>query len=159
MVTRYKDIASTFTSEMLTGNDLSDWAKDLLVDWSDNDPISTKETDRNNAVHDIQGNRNPYIDDPQFIVEIWGGGIIDTTGDTTIKSISHLRKFDFSYQNGVIEIDKVDNTDSELRIVSIIGREISVYNLSKFENVIHIRLETGIYIAVINGVGKKFVVE
>lgn len=52
------------------------WLVDLLLQWHANDPVSQKEIDRNNAVHAIQGNRNPFIDVPNFVNLIWG----DETG-------------------------------------------------------------------------------
>lgn len=36
------------------------------------DPVSTKETNRNNAVYGIQKNRNPFIDHPELAEYIWG---------------------------------------------------------------------------------------
>jgi endonuclease I len=50
------------------------WFLNLLVKWSTNDPVSQKEIDRNNAVYAIQGNRNPYIDHPEYITAVWVGG-------------------------------------------------------------------------------------
>jgi hypothetical protein len=35
------------------------------------DPVSTKEIDRNNDVYMMQGNRNPYIDHPEYVLLIW----------------------------------------------------------------------------------------
>lgn len=35
--------------------------------WNDEDPVSEKELNRNDAIERIQGNRNPFIDVPQFI--------------------------------------------------------------------------------------------
>ncbi len=43
----------------------------LLLKWHYNDPVSPKEIARNNAVYTIQGNRNPYVDHPEYIDEIW----------------------------------------------------------------------------------------
>ena len=51
---------------------LQDWAIDMLLDWHRSDPVSDKETDRNDAVYDIQGNRNPFVDDPDLVEYIWG---------------------------------------------------------------------------------------
>jgi endonuclease I len=72
MMTRYLDLVSTWTSPMLSGNDLSAWAESMLIQWNDDDPVSEKETDRNNAVYEIQANRNPFIDHPEWVSEIWG---------------------------------------------------------------------------------------
>lgn len=51
---------------------LQDWALDMLLAWHEADPVSTKEKSRNETVYDIQGNRNPFIDDPDLVSYIWG---------------------------------------------------------------------------------------
>lgn len=48
------------------------WTLDLLMRWADEDPVSQKEIDRNNAVYGIQGNRNPYVDYPGLEDYVWG---------------------------------------------------------------------------------------
>lgn len=50
----------------------SQWALDMLLRWAQEDPVSQKEIDRNNAVHRIQHNRNPYIDYPGLEQYVWG---------------------------------------------------------------------------------------
>lgn len=47
------------------------WYINMLLRWSAQDPVSQKEIDRNNAVYAYQGNRNPYIDHPEWINVIW----------------------------------------------------------------------------------------
>jgi len=51
---------------------LSSWQLEMLMKWAKNDPVSEKETNRNNAVYDIQQNRNPYIDYPGLEEYVWG---------------------------------------------------------------------------------------
>lgn len=48
------------------------WMMTLLLQWHANDPVSQKEIDRNNAVFAIQGNRNPFIDEPTWVYMVWG---------------------------------------------------------------------------------------
>jgi len=48
------------------------WAIDLLLKWHRNDPVSEKERVRQEAVFQIQGNRNPFIDYPNLVEYIWG---------------------------------------------------------------------------------------
>lgn len=48
------------------------WQLEMLMKWAKNDPVSEKETNRNNAVYCIQGNRNPFIDYPGLQEYIWG---------------------------------------------------------------------------------------
>ncbi len=43
----------------------------MLYRWHLADPVSQKEIDRNNAVYGIQGNRNPYIDHPDWVARVF----------------------------------------------------------------------------------------
>lgn len=47
------------------------WYINLLLQWHNQDPVSQKEIDRNNAVYSIQKNRNPFIDHPEWVNVIW----------------------------------------------------------------------------------------
>ncbi|MBK9292104.1 MAG: endonuclease [Bacteroidetes bacterium] len=58
-------------SEMTQGAEIRPWAVNLLLRWHQQDPVSQKETDRNNAVYALQQNRNPFIDRPEFAALIW----------------------------------------------------------------------------------------
>ncbi|WP_027379372.1 endonuclease [Chryseobacterium daeguense] len=44
----------------------------MLLQWHQQDPVSQKEIDRNNAVYTLQKNRNPFIDNPAWVNAIWG---------------------------------------------------------------------------------------
>lgn len=48
------------------------WAKDLLLKWSAQDPVSEKEQVRNDGIYKHQKNRNPFIDLPELADHIWG---------------------------------------------------------------------------------------
>lgn len=51
---------------------LNTWTVALLLKWNSQDPVSTKEINRNDAVYGIQNNRNPFIDHPELAEYIWG---------------------------------------------------------------------------------------
>lgn len=81
MVTCYEEqIPTWYTSfadaqPTLDGNKypgLSAWQLKMLMKWAKNDPVSEKEINRNNAVYNIQKNRNPFIDYPGLEEYIWG---------------------------------------------------------------------------------------
>lgn len=44
----------------------------MLLQWHQQDPVSQREIDRNNAVYTLQKNRNPFIDNPAWADMIWG---------------------------------------------------------------------------------------
>ena len=73
--TRYEDQVNQWSHPMLNGTNeqvFSDWFLNILLQWHEQDPVSQREIDRNNAVFRYQGNRNPYIDHPEWVSTIWG---------------------------------------------------------------------------------------
>lgn len=73
MATRYyKEDSGWPGSAMVVGSQFKSWAKVMLLIWAEQDPVSVKETNRNNAVYAIQKNRNPFIDHPEYANMIWG---------------------------------------------------------------------------------------
>jgi len=75
IATRYENQIKQWSCPMLAGNSTSvfkAWSIALLLKWHRQDPVSEKETNRNNAVYNIQKNRNPFIDYPDLVELIWG---------------------------------------------------------------------------------------
>lgn len=74
MATCYQDYTWKYTYMVQNGTypTLKPWAIDMLLDWARRDQVSQKEIDRNEAVYQIQGNRNPFIDFPELAEYIWG---------------------------------------------------------------------------------------
>lgn len=76
MATRYEDrIANWGSCPICNGSDdqaFDSWVVDLLLQWHEQDPVSDKERDRNDAVYVYQENRNPFIDYPELVEKIWG---------------------------------------------------------------------------------------
>lgn len=72
MCVRYKDEMPAWTGESFSGGDLSSWTENMLLQWHVLDPVSQKERDRNNNVYIIQHNRNPFVDQPDWVFSIWG---------------------------------------------------------------------------------------
>ncbi len=86
VATRYEDeIAGWGDTDMFDGTSdhvFSDWFLEILLSWHNQDPVSQREIDRNNAVYSYQENRNPFIDHPGWVAEIW-----DTSPDTEAPTI------------------------------------------------------------------------
>lgn len=75
MITAYENQISKWRSPQLnktTYPGFSDWALELFIKWHRQDPVSDKERARNEAVYNLQGNRNPYIDFPNLAEYVWG---------------------------------------------------------------------------------------
>jgi len=54
-------------SDMTDGAELLPWAVNMLLEWHLEDPVSRKELERNGTIYMMQGNRNPFIDHPEFV--------------------------------------------------------------------------------------------
>ena len=67
----YQEDGSWDNSDMTTKSVIKDWAMTMLLRWHEEDPVSEKEINRNNAVYSIQSNRNPFVDYPEFANKIW----------------------------------------------------------------------------------------
>lgn len=86
-VTRYETQLSGFSSGDMLGNSaypgLQTWELNQLLAWHNLDPVSPAEIGRNDASYLYQGNRNPYIDNPNYVNLVWGTPTTDTQVPTT----------------------------------------------------------------------------
>lgn len=83
MATRYENLIAGWEKNDTNGDVILNgtsfpayetWFLNMLGEWSVADPVSQKEIDRNNAIYALQGNRNPFIDHPEYVYSIWGVG-------------------------------------------------------------------------------------
>jgi endonuclease I len=103
------------TRDILDGNSypaFKSWYVDMLIEWHKADPVSEKEINRNNAVYQIQGNRNPYIDHPEWVECVWKENCVSQA--TVIIS-------DVKYQPAMPDETSTVNVSS---IVNIYGNDV-----------------------------------
>lgn len=85
--TRYESKLSSFDDNDILTNSafpgVEDWELAVFKEWHTNDPVSQREIDRNNAAYTYQGNRNPFIDHPEYVALIWGTTTPDTEAPST----------------------------------------------------------------------------
>ncbi len=85
-VTRYQNLVGNWSSYAMfdgsTDKVFTDTFLNILLTWHQNDPVSQKEIDRNNAIYNYQGNRNPFVDHPEWAALIWNP-TPDTEAPTT----------------------------------------------------------------------------
>lgn len=67
-----KDVGSRYAMQNDTYLEFQDWEIEVLIQWHRQDPVSSKEIDRADAVNHFQHNRNPFIDYPCLAEYIWG---------------------------------------------------------------------------------------
>ena len=139
MLTRYLPNLPAWDTPMLQGDNFTAWAASLILAWHVADPVSEKEIDRNNAIFELQGNRNPFIDQPQWAHYIWGPTA--SVSDVTVADAN------LWYSDGMIYMVTNGITLHELSIHDGTGRSISTYDLHISDRAITLELPRGIYFA------------
>ncbi|KAF2327492.1 endonuclease [Flavobacterium nitrogenifigens] len=80
--TRYENTVAGYSYAMFNGSSNQVFTTaflNMLLAWHAQDPVSAREIARNNAIYSRQNNRNPFIDHPEYVNQIWGG---TPSGDT-----------------------------------------------------------------------------
>jgi endonuclease I len=150
MSTRYESEDATWQNwEMANGAELTPAAVNLLLLWHNNDPVSQKEIDRNEAVFLLQGNRNPFIDYPQFADCIWG------TSDCIALAINE-NEWETSFSlypnptnNNLSVSTAINNNIYSYSIIDLVGKQI-INNHSFAINIPTDKLAKGNYILQLN---------
>ena len=68
---------------------LTDYAVRLFTKWNEMDPPDAWEISVNNALNNIQGNKNPFIEHPEYVNMIWG----NAAKSANMKKEKELKKF------------------------------------------------------------------
>ena len=110
--TRYEDLVAgwSFTMFNNTSNQVfTSQAINVLLTWSNNDPVSPREIDRNNAIYARQNNRNPFIDHPEYAMQIWGSLLNTETFDlANAVSIYPNPSFDVVNISTTVSLEEID---------------------------------------------------
>ncbi len=80
--TRYEDQVASWSFSMFNGTStqvFTNQSLNVLLTWNALDPVSQREIDRNNAIYARQNNRNPYIDNNNYVTQVWGLPLANTT--------------------------------------------------------------------------------
>ncbi|MDC0645825.1 endonuclease [bacterium] len=111
MSTRYTTEDSGWNeNDMVNGADLKEWAVNMLLDWHQADSVSEKELNRNDAVYEIQGNRNPFIDHPEWSECIWAE--CESTGEN-VPPIANAGPDQIVIENEWITLSGIESSDFE----------------------------------------------
>lgn len=121
------------------------WYINLLYNWHINDPINAREITRNDAAYIYQGNRNPFIDHPEYVLNVWGN-VLSTSKHESISSISMYPnpvKNDFVYFSATQDLDVI--------IYDVLGKQVLIENVSESKDFINVsNLNKGIYLVKLN---------
>ena len=163
-VTRYETQISSFfsnpanTSEvkaMFDGTNnkaFSNTFLEILKQWHILDPVSTKEIAVNNAIYNFQGNRNPYIDHPEYVAAIWGSPLANETFSDNVFNIYP------NPSNGTFKIE-YDATigDINVEVYSMVGQKVFEKQNVNDNTITTNGLQSGVYLVKIAKDSKSIV--
>jgi endonuclease I len=100
----------------------------IFLEWNWEDPVSQYEINRNNVLQNLQGNRNPFIDNPYLATLIWNGPVaVDNWGTLSVPtpttdSIIIYPTITYDY----INITNQQNKKFEYAIYNYLGQLINL---------------------------------
>ncbi len=163
---RYEDEIAGWESNNPNGASMLDgtndkvfeqWALDMLYDWHINDPVSQKELDRQEAIFTHQDNRNPFIDNFQYVQDIWGS-LLSTN---PFEAISY-KMYPNPVKDNFVYFSSTQNLD--IIIYDILGKQVIIENITPNKYFINISNHNkGIYLVKIissqGAVTKKLIIQ
>ena len=164
MVTAYESVVNTWNTSNINASPhldgtkypaLNTWSVALLLKWTRQDPVSTKEINRNNAVYGIQGNRNPFIDYPTLAEHIWGDKKGTPWSLTT--SIENMKiEFNVSQLSRSKRIKiKTNEQNFSYRILSLNGILVDKNSSTDSNEILTKQLNEGMYIVEVQSGNRK----
>lgn len=146
--------ANSNANDVLNGTSyqaFDNWYLKMLYQWHLQDPVSTKEIDRNNDIYMMQGNRNPYIDHPEYVALVWQctGALPVTITDFTAQknNESVLLKWYATFETGFkkYEVERSIDGIGYYKIGEVAGRNLANYSFTDNDlpnaNVVFYRLK------------------
>jgi hypothetical protein len=123
----YTEDGSWGSNPEASGAALLPWAAKQYTTWAIQDPVSWKERLRNGAVYSIQGNRNPFVDHPEWAAAIFDStqGIVGVDGTAGgLQFALYQNVPNPTYGGTVIRFDLPAARDVTLRIYDVAGRSL-----------------------------------
>ncbi|MBL1212363.1 MAG: T9SS type A sorting domain-containing protein [Ignavibacteriae bacterium] len=90
-----------------------------LIEWHNGDPVDTFEINRHEKIYAIQGNRNPFVDHPEFVAKIWGD--TSSTPDPTADSTFYISEVSDALATGNEFLEIFNNSD---QVVDLTGAKL-----------------------------------
>ncbi|HEX8270665.1 MAG TPA: endonuclease [Flavobacterium sp.] len=136
------DGTSTQAKAMFDGSTnkvFSDTFLNILITWHKNDPVSLKEIAINNAVYNFQGNRNPYIDNPNYVCLIYGPqcqALNTVAFDSPLNNVSiypnptNNNQISISSESRIDEIQLININGQIVREITSPAADNNIYTIS-----------------------------
>lgn len=99
----------------------------IFLQWNAQDPVSAYELQRNDVLQNLQGNRNPFIDNPYLATLIWNGPQAEDRWQLLSQSsfnASSIRVFPTFTTNVITLTSSIDLNDFQINLYTMQGQHI-----------------------------------
>lgn len=96
----------------------------VFLDWNALDPPTQYEKDRNSIFQAMQGNRNPFIDNPYLATRIWGGpqALSNWMNLSTQSQVQTAYKVYPTYTTGIVYVDYDGQEEIAFKVYNSCGQ-------------------------------------
>lgn len=101
---------------------------DIFLEWNALDPVSEYERNRNTVLNVLQGNRNPFIDNPYLATLIWNGPMTTDAWEVLSTMTPVAREFMVypTVTDAMVYVASGTGADYEVAVFSMLGQEVPV---------------------------------
>ncbi len=135
----------------------------MLAQWHIMDPVSQRERDINDLIYyEHQDNRNPYIDHPEFVQQIWD--INMDTNDFNYQERKDISVYNTTNNTVVVKLENDAKSIENISVFDMTGKLIQTQKNTSNQKEVKVRInQKGIYIIKTEGKGlevnKKIVIK
>lgn len=113
-----------------------------LIKWHLNDPVDSFEKRRNNIIYNYQNNRNPFIDHPEYVLQIWD---YDTTNVSSMNTL--IDNSTIYCKNNILFLKNLPEGKNTIEIYAINGQCAMKKQVESRECSFYInKMKTGMFI-------------
>jgi hypothetical protein len=144
--TRYENTVASYSYNMFndtSGQVFTTPFLTMLYKWHTQDPVNAREIARNNAIYARQNNRNPYIDNPEWVQKVWGTVL---SKDAFDYKLSDVLVYPNPTKSSKINIETETGLD-KIQLVNINGQIVQKIDYPKEKQKIYTleNLKRGVY--------------
>ena len=123
----------------------------LFLEWNAADPVINNgiEDNRNSEISAVQGNRNPFIDNPYLATFLWGGTPAQNRWATlSANDLQQDNDFILSPNPALntVHIELPETVETKIEIYDILGKRVFSRKISTSRNLDISSLKSGLYI-------------
>ncbi|GLP95068.1 endonuclease [Paraferrimonas sedimenticola] len=127
------------TAEEISANEPLHGKLCTMYNWHQQDPVDAADIQRNNAVYTYQGNRNPYIDNPEWVKEIYGVACGDVEPTLEVDFVIEIPEQVFEGDSFAIDASQTaakEGVELSFRWEQLAGPELSFEESSSVLNLV-----------------------